>query len=126
VWNDYSAYQYSAVAVTQTEIACISTLNFKNKLPSRFLALRYKLSELDHTESTNNLARLLRIESLDGWKSMLPLEDILPKVRWLPGFQLPMRARVASMPSHRILFGNSNRKRCPASLGAVRAQQYPE
>lgn len=77
LWKDYPTYKHSAVASTVAEVACMPVQAFKN-CPSRFLLLRYKASELNVAESRDNMARLLRIEALDGWKPSIPTEDILP------------------------------------------------
>ena len=52
---------------TILQVAIMSIQAFKD-CPSRFLAQRYKASELNGAETKDILTRLLRIEGLAGWK----------------------------------------------------------
>jgi len=61
IWKGHQFFKYSAVALTSAELACIPIYAF-NETPPRFLALRYKCSELNYSEYSEILSRLLRIE----------------------------------------------------------------
>jgi CRP-like cAMP-binding protein len=61
IWKGHQFFKYSAVALTSAELACIPIYAF-NEIPPRFLALRYKCSELNYSEYSEILSRLLRIE----------------------------------------------------------------
>jgi CRP-like cAMP-binding protein len=102
LWKDYPTYKNSAIASTVAEVAYMSVQAFKD-CPSRFLLLRYKASELNIAETRDILARLLRIEALEGWKPSIPTDDIVPHLptkmpAWL-GQQSSVASRAQLKPS---------------------------